>query len=91
MTTTTSGKFSLDSKDFLKGLLLAVITPVLTTIIASLEAGVITFNWKAIGITAVTTMLAYIMKNFFTPAQVVINNPTDKEIKMWKAAIQQRL
>lgn len=71
-TTTTSSQFSLNFTDLAKGLLLAVISAVLTTIETSLSAGSLTFDWKAIGIVAATTAVSYLAKNFFTPAQTVI-------------------
>lgn len=74
---TTSNQFTLDIRDGLKGLLVAVITPVFTVIITSLEAGSLTFNWKAIAITALTAGLAYVLKNFLTPAKVVVSNASD--------------
>jgi hypothetical protein len=69
----TSKQFSLQLNDFWKGLLVAVISPVFTIVIGSLNAGSLTFDWKAIGITALTALLAYLSKNFFTPAQTVIS------------------
>ncbi len=48
---------------FLKGLGLAVIVPVLYTIAKSLEAGSLTFDWKAIGIVAAAAFVGYIIKS----------------------------
>jgi hypothetical protein len=59
-------RYILNQRDWLKGILLAVLTPVLTIIINSLNAGTLTFDWKLIGITALASLLAYITKNFFT-------------------------
>ena len=61
-----SSFLSLNTKDFIKGLLLAVLTTVITIIYNSLQAGDLTFDWKSIGTTALTTALAYIMKNLLT-------------------------
>ena len=75
----TSNLFSLGTQDFLKGLLVDAITPVITIIENSLSAVTITFNWKNIGLTALAAGIAYLSKNFFTPAQVVtpadVNTP----------------
>lgn len=61
---------SLNGKDILKGLLMAVLTPVVLIIQQSLEAGNLTFNWKQIGMAAIAGGLAYLVKNFFsTPTQ----------------------
>jgi len=67
----TSNLFSLNTQDFLKGLAVAVISPVFTIIGQSLQAGTLTFDWKAIGITALSAGFAYLTKNFFTGASVV--------------------
>jgi hypothetical protein len=61
-----SSFLSLNTKDFIKGLLLAVLTTVITIVYNSLQAGDLTFDWKSIGTTALTTALAYIMKNLLT-------------------------
>jgi hypothetical protein len=73
-TTTSSGPFSLNWRDFLKGLLVAVLSPVFTIIMTSLNAGELTFNWKVIGAVALAALLSYLLKNFLTPAQIVITD-----------------
>jgi len=70
--TTSSKQGNINIKDVLKGLLVAVITPVFTVLYSSLSAGSLTFDWKAIGTTAGAAGLAYIMKNWLTPTQTVI-------------------
>lgn len=74
ITSTTSRQFTLKLNDATKGLIVAVITPVITIAINSLNEGLLTFNWKNIGVTALTAFLAYILKNFLSPAQVVISD-----------------
>lgn len=69
---TTSKQFSLNLNDFWKGLLVAVITPVFTIIIDSLNKGSLNFDWKSISITALAALLAYLGKNFFSPAVSVV-------------------
>lgn len=86
-TTTTSGKFSLGAKDFLKGAILAVLTPVVTVLIQTLQAGSLVFNWTAIGVTAASAFLAYIVKNYLSPAQIVIENPHPTDVKAVKEGI----
>ena len=79
---TTSTQFTLKLNDVWKGLLVAVLTPVFTILINSLQEETLTFNWKAIGVTALTSGLAYVLKNFLSPAKVVISDPeTVKSIK----------
>lgn len=58
--------FTLNSNDFLKGLIMAVLSTVITVVYQTVEAGSLIFDWKAIGTMALTTALAYIMKNLFT-------------------------
>lgn len=57
---------NLNSSDFIKGLIMAVLTTVITIIYQTVEAGSLTFDWKSIGTMALTSALAYIMKNLFT-------------------------
>ena len=57
---------SLGLKDFLKGLIMAILTPVFVIAQQSIEAGVFTFDLKVIGIAAAAGAMAYITKNFFT-------------------------
>jgi hypothetical protein len=57
---------NLNSSDFLKGLVMAVLSTVITVVYQTVEAGSLTFDWKAIGTMALTSALAYIMKNLFT-------------------------
>jgi hypothetical protein len=57
---------NLNASDFIKGLLMAVLSSVITIIYQTVEAGSLVFDWKAIGTMALTSALAYIMKNLFT-------------------------
>lgn len=61
-----SSLFSLDTKDFVKGLFVAVFTSVITILYTSVSAGHLEFDGKTIATTALTSALAYIMKNFVT-------------------------
>ena len=56
----------LNLRDFLRGALMAILVPVIYIIQTSLNAGVLTFNWKQIGIAAVSGFVAYLAKNLFT-------------------------
>lgn len=75
VTTTTSKQFTLNIPDLLKGLLVAVIGAVLTVLETSISSNNFHFDWKAIGIVAVTTGVSYLLKNFFTPAQTIVTPP----------------
>lgn len=84
----TSKQFSLNVKDFLRGLLMAVGSGVLTFIYTSVEAGGLEFDFKAIGKVAVITAITYLAKNYLQPAQVkqTISNSEHDEIKSNGAA-----
>ena len=57
---------SLNIRDFVKGFVLAVIVPALLAVQQSLASGELTINWKALGITALSTFIGYLIKNYFT-------------------------
>ena len=57
---------TLNNNDFIKGLIMAVLSTVITVVYQTVEAGSLVFDWKTIGTMALTTALAYIMKNLFT-------------------------
>jgi hypothetical protein len=67
----TSPLFSLDIKDLGKGLIVAIGGAVITAIENTIQAGSLTFNWKAIGSIALAAGLSYLGKNFFTSAKTV--------------------
>lgn len=73
-----SEQFTLQLRDFLKGAMLAIIASVAPLIQATLNAGELTFNWKAIGITSIGTFVAYIIKKFaLDPPTVVTTYSTN--------------
>jgi len=61
-----SSIFTLDNKDFIKGLLVAVLSAVITILYNTIETGSLNFDWKAIGTMALTSALGYILKNLLT-------------------------
>jgi hypothetical protein len=61
-----SSFLTLNTRDFVKGLFIAVITAVITVVYTTVQTGTLSFDWKAISTTALTAALAYIMKNLFT-------------------------
>ncbi|MDR3693363.1 hypothetical protein [Mucilaginibacter sp.] len=67
----TSPLFSLDFKDLGKGLLVSVGGAVIAAMETSVKAGTLTINWRFIGSVALAAGLAYLGKNFFTPAKTV--------------------
>lgn len=61
-----SDRFSINWNDLLKGLIMAVIMPVLAIIQQSISEGMLTFDWRLIGLTAGGGLVGYLIKNFFS-------------------------
>jgi hypothetical protein len=61
-----SSFLTLNTRDFVKGLFIAVITAVITVVYTTIQTGTLSFDWKVISTTALSAALAYIMKNLFT-------------------------
>jgi O-antigen ligase len=57
---------NLNIEDLAKGLILTVLTSVVTIVYNTVSAGSLTFDWQSIGLTALTSGLAYLMKNLLT-------------------------
>ena len=70
-TVKTSSLFSLNLADAAKGVLVAAVTSVLSCVYAALTTTPIVLDFKQIGIVGLTAGLAYLIKNFLTPSQVV--------------------
>jgi len=66
-----SGFLSLGWRDFLRGLLMAVLTPVLTFILNSIEHGELTLNWHLVYLSAVGGAVAYLLKNLGTKPDAI--------------------
>lgn len=62
-----SNLFSLNTRDAVNSLVMAILTPVVYLIQHTVETGSLTFDWKAIGVAAVAGAVGYLVKNFFTP------------------------
>lgn len=69
-----SGFLSLGWRDFLRGLAMAVLTPVVTLITNSVERGELTFNWRLIILSAIGGAGAYLLKNVFTKPDSFADN-----------------
>lgn len=74
----TAGFGKINWRDILFGLIVAVLTPVLTVIYSTVEAGTLTFDWALIGRTAIISGLAYILKNFLTPEKIIVETPKEE-------------
>jgi len=70
---------SLNSVDYIKGLIMAVLTAVITVIYTSIQAGSIVFDWKVIAMSALSAALAYITKNLLTNSQNKMLQPEPQE------------
>ena len=67
----TSNLFSLNWLDLAKGFVITVIGGALTAIQNVVSAGSFNLKWQQIGGVALTAGIAYLLKNFFTPAQTI--------------------
>ena len=64
--------FRLNATDYLKGLLMVVLTAFVTGLYELLQSGVFSFDWvtfKPIVMTALAAGLSYLIKNFLTNSQ----------------------
>lgn len=75
----TSDFLKLDLRDILKACIIATLTPALVLIQQSIDAGQFTFNWKHLGMAAIGGFVAYLIKNFLTPAAVVSKIQADAD------------
>lgn len=65
-----SNFLSLGWRDFLRGLLMAFLTPIMVIVQQSIEAGILVFNWKSILMAGIAGGLAYLVKNLLTKPDV---------------------
>lgn len=90
-TTQTNKQYSLNYRDLLRGLLIAVLTAVLTSIYELIQQGGLqSIEWKEVLAIAVTAGLSYLIKNYFTPTEIVVVNPPQQAVDAAKegAAVQ---
>jgi hypothetical protein len=76
-TKTTSRQWLLNAEDFIRGLVIAIISAVLTAIAQSLSAGHIHIDWNAIESIAATTASGYWLMHLAKPSQTIVTNPED--------------
>lgn len=57
---------SVNVQDFFKGLVVAVLTAIVTVLYNTIEQGAIVFNVKQLLVTSLSAALAYIIKNYLT-------------------------
>ena len=70
--------FTLNVQDFIKGLIMAILGAVIAVIQSSLNAGTFIFDWTNIWHVALAAIVAYLVKNFFTPAPKTVE--VDKSV-----------
>lgn len=58
--------YRLNWRDFANGLIMAILAPAVVTVQQTIENGTFTFDWKLIGISALSGGFAYLIKNLFT-------------------------
>lgn len=61
-----SSIFTINTNDLVKGLILTVLSSVLTLVYDVVNAGSLVFDWKHIGTIALTSAIAYLLKNLLT-------------------------
>lgn len=66
-----SKQFTLNLRDFFRGLVMAVLAAVITIIYDSASAGSLDFDWKKIGTTAIIAACAYILKQFTDKNKII--------------------
>lgn len=55
--------FELSKSDLVKGLVMAVLTPVVGYVLQILNSGSLELDWKKLGLLAITGLLSYLLKN----------------------------
>lgn len=69
-----SNFLSLGWRDFLRGLVIAILTPAVTIITDSLDRGEFNLNWRLIVLSSVGGFLAYLLKNLVTKPDSINDN-----------------
>lgn len=73
-----SPQFAINWNDVLKGLIMAIGTPVLFVIEQTVNSGTVTFNWKEIGMAALAGGITYLTKNFLSKPAAVSDSAVAK-------------
>ena len=73
-TVTTSKQFAIGCKDVVKGLITAFLTAFVTSVYQWISNGSFPTGdqFKTAGLIGLSAAMAYLIKNFFTPAEVVV-------------------
>lgn len=78
----TPGIGKLNLRDLAIGLGIAVGSSVINIVYQTVEAGSLTFNWKQIATVALSSGLAYILKNVFDKSKTVITGAPDANVQV---------
>lgn len=84
----TSKRFNLKLRDFLKGAIIAIGTPVLDFIQRSIDMGTWQVDWQRAGMIAVSGFLVYIIKNFFDKPKVIITASSNVQADYLKEKLE---
>jgi hypothetical protein len=74
-----SNYLSLNTIDYIKGLVVAILSSIATVIYNSVQANELTFNWTQIKMVAMCSALSYICKNLMTNSQNQMLKPEPSE------------
>ena len=80
--TILSEQYKLQTRDFIRGAVLAVLASIVPIFQESLKVG--KFDWQYIGIVSGSAFLAYIMRAFFEPTKVIDTNPSEIKVQNLK-------
>jgi len=93
MATVTSKQFTINWRDIVKGLITAFLTAFVTSVYQWISNGSFPTadQFKTAGLIGLSAAMAYLIKNFFTPAEVVVTgvkNDTINDIKDGQADVK---
>lgn len=81
-------RFSLRANDFLQGLYVSVIAPIILLILEQFQIGNFNLDWEALGTLALSTFIGYILKNYLAPTKIVVIEPTATTETLVKRAVK---
>lgn len=85
---TVDKQFSLRANDFLKGVYVSVIAPIILLILEQFQIGNFSLDWKGLGTLAVTTFVGYLVKNYFAPNRISVLEPNPTTESIIKRAVK---
>ncbi len=85
---TVDKQFSLRANDFLKGMYVSVIAPIILLILEQFQIGNFSLDWKGLGTLAVTTFFGYLLKNYFSYSRISVIEPNSTTESLIKKAVK---